>query len=222
MIAGVNATVFSNVASGYDGTAWASDHSSGNSCVNCHHFRPSGRLGGTLEIGGHAFYLKGDVHGSYTEFTDVCAQCHADATFNWGSTFSNATSTHLAGGDWDDDGSVESKLDEIQGLKNLLIGYFGTGGNFAGSGVGEGLVVSATTTGVDITGGEFNRDWTFAEATSTVNQAMAFWNFKYFIEDKSEGIHNPTFAGQMLWDAIMALKASSSAFVSFTGDDPTP
>jgi hypothetical protein len=224
MIAGVNAVVFPNVAGGYDGVQanWESDHASTNACVDCHHFQPSGRLGGTLELGGHGFYLKGDVHGSMKYVTDLCAICHS-AGFDWGNSFVNATSTHVAPNDWDGDGSTEAKLDEIQGLKDLLLAYFGTGSNFPDNGgaAGDGLIVSATTTGVDITGGVYNKDWTFATATSSMAQARAFWNFKYFVEDKSDGIHNPTFAGQMLWDAIMSLKASTSAFGSFTGVNPS-
>ncbi len=36
-------------------------------------------------------------------------------------------------------------------------------------------------------------------------QSESLWNFKYFMEDKSAGIHNPTFAAQILYDAIKHL-----------------
>jgi hypothetical protein len=78
---------------------------------------------------------------------------------------------------------------------------------------GDGPLVDATDVGtpdvdtgradpvLGTNGYEWGQSYEFAEAEMTQTQAESFWNLRYFIEDKSGGIHNPTFAAQMLYDA---------------------
>jgi hypothetical protein len=42
-------------------------------------------------------------------------------------------------------------------------------------------------------------------------QSESFWNFKFFMEDRSAGVHNPTFAAQILYDAIKHLNDNGTA-----------
>lgn len=65
----------------------------------------------------------------------------------------------------------------------------------------------------------WHKDWEFNGFTPLVGvtsvlaypalnkwQSQSLWNFKYFMEDKSEGIHNPTFAARILFDALKNLQ----------------
>jgi hypothetical protein len=51
-------------------------------------------------------------------------------------------------------------------------------------------------------------------AEMTRAQAQSFWNLRYFIEDKSNGIHNPHFAAEMLYEAANNLALT-------VGDNPS-
>jgi hypothetical protein len=59
---------------------------------------------------------------------------------------------------------------------------------------------------------DWNKDWVFNSGTVYLAkfQAQALWNFKYFMEDRSMGIHNPTFAARLLYDAIALLNANGT------------
>jgi hypothetical protein len=52
---------------------------------------------------------------------------------------------------------------------------------------------------------------TLAYPALTLWQSQAFWNLKLFMEDKSAGIHNPTFAARMLFDAVQVLNDNGAA-----------
>ena len=53
----------------------------------------------------------------------------------------------------------------------------------------------------------WGQGWDFASTACylTSDQIKAFWHLKLFVEDKSEGIHNPTYAAQLLYDAADTL-----------------
>ncbi len=225
-----------------------SPHMIGNSCVTCHHYQPtSGRLSGNLEFGGHAFYLTSEVHGSSKDLTVSCSTCHSTADFDepaGGNDESGFLWMDVYYEDWDGDTNIETILQEIQGLRDTLITYFGTGSNFMtitdngvgavprytynapGATTGNGGIVDAVaypaddpidTTPADGTwdnGYDWVKSWDFAGAEMTEAQAQAYWNLKYFIEDKSMGIHNPHFAAEMLYEAVVSLGLTF-------GDDPS-
>lgn len=48
-------------------------------------------------------------------------------------------------------------------------------------------------------------------------QSQSFWNFKYFMEDKSAGIHNPRYAAQILYDALQNLLDNGVAASAISG-----
>jgi len=209
-------------AEGANTYAGASAHVAGagapaDSCVSCHKFDPAtGNLSGSLELGGHGFYLTGDVHGAQKDITALCKTCHASA----GTTF---PTTHLAPADWDGNGSVQDKLLEIKGLRNTLLGYFATAANFPG-GTPTPIVKpdGVTTFTLDGTGvhNEWHQDWVFNQSSTKIQldapQSQAYWNLKLSMEDRSGGIHNPTFVAQILYDSIDILNLDANYPVTLT------
>jgi len=184
-------------------------HATTDSCVSCHKFDPaSGNFSGTLELGGHGFFLTGAVHGAQKDIVALCASCHtamvkADTTFE---------QTHHSVDDWAwiKTGTATDPLIEIRALRDKLVNYFAT------TGVSATLpiipvppVTQATITALPVwpTTIEWNRDFAMNPATAslTTAQSQSFWNLKLFLEDRSNGIHNPTFAAEILWDAIVNL-----------------
>jgi hypothetical protein len=221
----------------YDGVLGADNpHAAGNACVDCHLYQwaDEERASMSIGLGGHAFYLQGDVHGSVKDVIATCNTCH-NATDNFkvaGFDTAGADGAADAEEDWDGDGTTEDVLEEIDGLKDILLAYFGTGSNFYTPGTvlngntddsdaettddaedyfyvtggdGNGPVNDGADTPADMTTGIWMVDWEFDAAVIHQDQVAAFWTFKYFIEDKSAGIHNPRFAAQMLWDAADSL-----------------
>ncbi len=174
-----------------------------DSCVSCHMYQPAARMGGTLQLGGHGMYLSGDVHGTNTNVIGACRSCHA---YSGTSLVTSATSTLTSGFEAtiSPDLNVNTRLDEIRANRDLLIAYFGNGtANFGGNGAGP---IEGADDGLDQTSGEWGREWVFAAATGLdQNDSYALWNLKLFIEDKSQGIHNPVFAHEILWDAVEAI-----------------
>ncbi len=52
-------------------------------------------------------------------------------------------------------------------------------------------------------------------------KAEAYWNLQLFLYDRSDGIHNPTFAAQILWDSINALNTVAGAGIPLGATRPT-
>jgi hypothetical protein len=252
-ITGANNWVYTKTTVTYQGVSkHYSTTAAPDSCVACHMFEPAGRLGGTLQLGGHGMYLTGDVHGTETDIVAVCKTCHVSTGpgSNWptavtATTFEDSNHTE---GDIDGDGSTDDILVEIDHLKKALLTYFGESSNFltlsytldgnknytgyslAASTDGEAPVTDVAT-GLDYIPGstyEWSRDWEFngfsptavdfgviliPDAYPAMNkwQSQSFWNFKYFMEDRSGGIHNPMYAAQTLYDAVMNLNDNGVA-----------
>ncbi len=180
------------------------DHltSNADACVSCHVYQPTARLSGAAQLGGHGMYLMGGVHGSNADVIGVCRACHAYS----GTSLTSTTSGSLTAGfesAISPDTAINTILDNIRANRDLLIAYFGNGTtNFSGAGTGP----IESPSGGDVASGEWGRDWVFASSASlTATQSYAFWNFKYFIEDKSQGLHNPIFANEILWDSAEGL-----------------
>jgi hypothetical protein len=105
----------------------------------------------------------------------------------------------------------------LDGAKNY------TGYTFAAGSTAQAPVTSTDGTADYVPGAtwDWHRDWEFNAAaitavdTGVTNilaypmlnkwQSQSFWNFKLFMEDKSRGVHNPRYAAQILYDAIMNL-----------------
>jgi hypothetical protein len=169
-----------------------------DSCVSCHKFDPAkGNLSGSLQLGGHGFYLTGQVGSAQKDIVALCQACHTTV----GATF---PTTHQAPADWDGDTFAKDKLLEIKGLRDRLLIYF--------AGVGAVTTPSGAPfvyTWVSPSTIEWKRDFVIKSGvTLTQPQAQASWNLQLFLEDRSGGIHNPTFAAQILWDSINNLNAT--------------
>ena len=216
-----------------------SDHMSvsiSNSCVSCHLYAPGARLSGSLQLGGHGMYLTGDVHGTDTNVIGGCRAtgCHSFPTS--ATTLTAAATGSLTGGfeTATSPSTLNTYLDDIRAIRNLLIVYFGTGTNFYKTNVtdpgtpsdpsddtvlagadGDGPI-QGVDDGLNQTTGEWGLDWEFAASRLTEAQSRAFWNFRYFIEDKSQGIHNPDFAFQILYDAADDLGLNPDSVITNT------
>ena len=186
-----------------------------DSCVSCHKFDPaSGNLSGTLQLGGHGFYLTGQVGTAQKDITALCKSCHSLAGTASGNTFSNPA-THVAPADWDGNGTTSDKLVEIRGLRDRLLVYFYNNPAPAPGGVVTIVAGSAWTGAFPATEPstlEWYKDFAIASSVTfaTQAQAQAFWNLELFLEDRSNGIHNPTFEAQILWDSINNLNTSGA------------
>jgi hypothetical protein len=56
----------------------------------------------------------------------------------------------------------------------------------------------------------WKKDWEFASGVfMTVKEYQALWNFKIFAEDRSNGIHNPRYAAELLYDAITLINSDT-------------
>jgi hypothetical protein len=187
-----------------------------DSCVTCHMYGSTdARAGFSLELGGHGMYLTADVHG---QTANVIGGCRSTSCHTWSSSATTKTAAvpnplstppagslgSLTGGfETSTSALVNNYLDNIRANRDLLIAYFGNGtANFGGAGAGA---IEGADDHLDQTTGEFGKDWVFAQANLTATQSFAFWNFRLFIEDRSQGIHNPAFAYQILYDAAEAL-----------------
>lgn len=156
-----------------------------DSCVDCHLARPEGRYGLSSAVGGHSFYLKGDVHGSDRLNIAACSGCHSDVSQE-GEHYSIS-----AKGDYDNDGTVETAQAEIEGMLELLVNDRGTG------------VLQKLDPPVYNRDGSWNA--TRSERVRTEAEMGAIYNYKFVEEDRSLGIHNTKYAGQLLHDSIKAL-----------------
>jgi len=185
-------------------------------CTGCHMYNPSARLSGTLELGGHGMYLTGDVHGTNSNVIGSCRNCHNYPVSGTGAPIliSSAGATMTGGFETAlaPDLNVNTTLAAIRANRDLLIVYFGTNATFTVGGNTGGRRLTAVGGGDVLAAGEWQKDWVFTSSlagagsfTLTEANSFAYWNFLYFIEDKSHGIHNPYFAHQILYDSVQAV-----------------
>ena len=195
-------------------------HAISNSCVSCHKdAKPAAgtRASVNEQISGHGFYLTAEVHGALVDATYACTSCHSTAT--WINSAGTAVTTgikfkninKMAATDLDGDTKVETLLLEIEGMRNTLLTYFSVPAV-----VGKAAVIVSKGTTAGLTG-VYNVDWGFQTGYLTAAHLKAFWNFKYFIEDKSNGVHNPVFAAELLYDAITDLNTNAAAGLTIGG-----
>ncbi len=184
MLNGTNG--FENPAQSY-GTG-AHTYVVADSCVSCHLARPEGRYSLSPEVGGHSFYLKGEVHGATKINAAACKSCHDDVGQD-GEFFD------IKGeGDYDNDGTVEPVQAEVEGLLRILVNPDGTG------------LLQKTDTPLYAPDG--SAPWPFSEAVVPIEEVAAIYNYRFVEEDRSLGIHNPVYAVQLLMDSIAALDPS--------------
>ena len=178
-----------------------SGHYSGDSCVECHVTKNT--------TNGHSMYLA--RYDDTSAQVQVCATCHAGVTTS-ASTFEAAMPAAYA-----------AKLANIITAEEELIAYFSDVGKFyttptglkTAGGSSVGVVgtnqapiykASATAAPYDYTfvaGDRYGNQWKVYTTAmyGTLKQTEAFWNLLVYEEDRSQGIHNPTYSAQLLYDA---------------------
>ncbi|HUX42363.1 MAG TPA: hypothetical protein VMV83_14440 [Rectinemataceae bacterium] len=176
-----------------------------DTCVTCHMSQPKGRYGFSPEVGGHAFTVAGEVHEAPVGNTTACLDCHSDIkTVAWQKLYladsgtvrsdfkDDALFTVKAKADYDGNGKVEYVEQEVAGLLQKMVNKDGTG------------VMQKMANPF------FKADGTFAnsKATYTNDQLGAYANYLFVIEDKSLGVHNATYAIELLMDSIKAIDPS--------------
>ena len=171
-----------------------------NACVTCHMEQPNARYGFSPEVGGHAFTVVGEVHEAPTGNISNCLVCHGkDLKTVAAKKYINTTITSTkdtvyftlkAKADFDHDGTIEYVQQEVQGLLDKLLNTKGTG------------VMQTMANPM------FKPDGAFTNNTKVVytnDQLGAYANLLYVIEDKSLGVHNATYAIELLMDSIQAI-----------------
>lgn len=174
-----------------------------NSCVDCHMAFPEGRFSFSPAMSGHSFSMAAEVHHKpKLNVTGCLGKCHKSmgqvnsvneetpvSTFWWHQT--EAVYDLAAKADFDNDGSIEPLQGEIEGLLNRFVNTSGTGYLQKGP-----LPL-------------FNKDgaWngTKSEQMRSQEEMVAFYNYKYVLEDRSRGIHNAPYTIQILYDTIQSL-----------------
>ena len=159
-------------------------------CVTCHMTLPAGRYSLAPSIGGHSFRIAGEVHEEHRVNTAGCTNsgCHAE--------MKQVTDAHYfdkrAAADYDGDGKTETVQEEVIGLLDRLINSKGTG-----------LLQTMKDAPYDAKGKFAN-----SKTQYPVETVAALYNYKFVLEDGSKGVHNTTYAVQLLMDSIKALDKS--------------
>jgi len=159
-------------------------------CVTCHMTLPAGRYSLAPSIGGHSFRIAGEVHEEHRVNTAGCTNsgCHAE--------MKQVTNTHYfdkrAAADYDGDGKTETVQEEVIGLLDRLINSKGTG-----------LLQTIKDAPYDAKGKFAN-----SKTQYPIETVAALYNYKFVLEDGSKGVHNTTYAVQLLMDSIKALDKS--------------
>jgi hypothetical protein len=156
-------------------------------CVNCHMTLPSGRYSLSPSIGGHSMRLAGEVHERPTAVVAGCltSGCHGEMKQLAGKHYYD----RKAPSDYDGNGKVETVQEEVLGLLNKFINTQGTG-----------LLQTMKDPPYDGKGKFVN-----AKTQYPLEVVAALYNYKFVLEDGSKGIHNSTYAVQLLMDSIKAL-----------------
>ena len=157
-------------------------------CVTCHMTLPSGRYSLSPAIGGHSFNVGGEVHEEPKLNNAGCLSsgCHGEMNQAKGAHFFDRKPP----ADYDRNGKIETIQQEVQGLYERLINDKGTG-----------LLQTLKPPIYDAKG-------VFIENNKTqypVEVVGALYNYKFVKEDGSKGIHNTTYAVQLLMDSIKTL-----------------
>ena len=156
-------------------------------CVTCHMTLPAGRYSLTPSIGGHSFRIAGEVHEERRVNAAGCTNsgCHTEMKQLRNTEFFDKK----AAADYDGDGKIESVQEEVIGLLERLINSKGTG-----------LLQTMKEAPYDAKGKFVN-----AKTQYPLETVAALYNYKFVLEDGSKGIHNTTYAVQLLMDSIKAL-----------------
>jgi hypothetical protein len=183
MLAGTNAYEFQ----GKKYSSSAHTRRSAADCITCHMSQPDRRYALEPAIGGHSFNVGGEVHGAPKLNNAGClgAGCHAKMDQVPGKPLFASP----AAADYDGDGKLENVQEEVDGLLERFINRQGTG------------LLQKTRDPLYDAQGKFVR----TKAEHPVEVVAALYNYKFVLEDRSRGVHNSTYAVQLLMDSLKAL-----------------
>lgn len=160
-----------------------------DSCVSCHKTLPEKRFSLSPGVAGHSFNIEGEVHEQPVLNTAGCLGCHPDIKQATGNLVFDKKATE----DYDLDGKIEPFQLEVRGLLDKFLNSEGTG----------------YLQTIDPAFYDKNGRWqNVKEGERTVEQMAALFNYVFFVEDRSLGIHNPKYAIQILYDTIDSLDPS--------------
>jgi hypothetical protein len=156
-------------------------------CTTCHMALPQGRYSLAPAIGGHSFRIAGEVHEEHKLNTAGCTTsgCHGEMKQVAGTHYFDKKSS----ADYDGDGKIETAQEEVQGLLEKFI-----------NDKGSGLLQTMKDAPYDAKGKFAN-----AKTQYPLEVVAALYNYKFVLEDRSKGIHNLTYAVQLLMDSLKAL-----------------
>ena len=156
-------------------------------CVTCHMTLPGGRYSLSPSIGGHSFRSAGEVHESHKVNSAGCATsgCHGSMEQVAGSHYFDKKAAQ----DFDGDGKVETVQEEVQGLLEKFVNDKGTG-----------FLQTMKEPMYDLKGKFIN-----IKTQYPLDMVAALYNYKFVLEDRSKGVHNATYALQILMDSMKAL-----------------
>ncbi len=149
----------------------AHDRVVADTCVSCHMAAPTHSGSGVTEpprVGGHTFALR---DAEVENVGNACASCHETLE----------TIDRRARGDYDGDGVREGIQTEIRGLLAIL----------------QPLIAALPGVTYSSSSGTFSTNAT-AFANLSDNQKRALYNFNFVVKDGSYGIHNASYAVQLL------------------------
>ena len=159
-------------------------------CVTCHMSLPTERYALSPSVGGHSFKVEGEVHEAPMTNVAGClgSGCHKEMKQVKGTPLFD----RRAPADYDGNGKIGMIQEEIQGLYERLLNKEGTG-----------LLQKIKNPPYDPKGNFVN-----TKVEYPVEIVAALYNYKFVQEDRSKGIHNTTYAVQILMDSIKALDKS--------------
>jgi hypothetical protein len=202
-------------------------HGSGDAtCVGCHMTMPEARAGFAPGIGGHSFAAGGVVHGTANVNTNGCnvTACHNGAISDPAAEEVTGTSTtklKVGGHIWYGDATpfksgvavasqnaaiISALLTQLADPANGCAGLLST--YAAANSVGTFTFAKDTlgnTDGRCVLGYSISKATAPVENDPLIRVAKAIYNYRFITEDKSFGVHNPTYVRQLLFDDITNL-----------------
>ncbi len=158
-------------------------------CATCHMALPEGRYAFSPELGGHSFRVAGEVHEAGKLNVSSCVTCHEGIKQVRGEEIFDLS----AKADYDLDGTVEPLQAEVEGLLERLVNHNGTG------------LLQKLSPPMYKADGSWN---SVKSGQRSLEEVGALYNYKFILEDRSKGVHNATYAIQVLHDSIAALDPS--------------
>lgn len=209
----------------YEGKTYSSSAHKSNkdaNCITCHMPYPAKRFSGSNQLAGHSFNAVTLVHGTETGNTTGCVTCHPNVS----TTNAKTADGHIQKGDvYFKASTSDTNYSTVNTLMKALVDPTKGGDGLLMSAVRRTNVAGATASilfsadnrykfaGIYDTQDATKKVYTLKDATATSSESSekarflkALVNYMFVWEDRSFGVHNGTYAKQLLWDAANDLK----------------